>query len=43
MRAQAQALRDAAMRGDLLSLAVPSEDEDMAATEGRLPIRRHIV
>lgn len=30
------------MRGDLLGLTVPADDEDMAASEGRLLIRRHV-
>lgn len=42
MHAQAQALREAAVRGDLLNLTVPAEDEDIAASEGRLLIRLHV-
>jgi 5-methylcytosine-specific restriction enzyme A len=41
LHAQAEALREAATRGDLLSLASSVEDEDLAASEGRLLIRRH--
>jgi 5-methylcytosine-specific restriction protein A len=36
MRAQAHALREAALRGDLRSLASAVDEEEMAATEGRL-------
>lgn len=42
MQAQARALRDAAVRGELLSLTFPADEEDVAASEGRLLIHRHI-
>ncbi len=42
MRAEAVALRDAAERGQLLSLTTPVEEEDVAAREGRLLVRRHV-
>ena len=44
MHSQAEALFAAAVRGELSALSTPAEEEseDIAATEGRLLIRRHI-
>jgi 5-methylcytosine-specific restriction enzyme A len=44
MRAEAQALRAAASRGDFAGLSSPADDEDddLAGNEGRLLIRRHV-
>ena len=44
MRAEAQALRASALRGEFAGLAGALEDEedDMAGSEGRLLIRRHV-
>ena len=44
MQSQAQAIRGAALRGDLTALLSPVNEEDdaVAANEGRLLIRRHV-
>lgn len=44
MRAEAEALRATALRGDFTGLTstVDEEDDDFAASEGRLLIRRHV-
>lgn len=42
MHARAQALREAAMRGELANLVASPEEEDDGATEGGLLIRLHV-
>lgn len=42
MHARAQALREAAIRGELANLAGPFDEEDDGAAEGRLLIRLHV-